>query len=250
MRKCFYIFFCSLILALVTFPIGARSEQLTVMVLRNSPLMSFYNESGELVGFNVDVARLLCTLIGAECAIKETTLAEIIPEVSNGKADFGIASLTVTPERSKLVLFTSPYMRGKTVWISKRPINHSKKAKVAAVAGSVQYKWVFEQSTRRHWDAVSVPFNNDLVQILLAGNADSVVAPIATAMQIMQTKELLYAGYGITAIDAPEFSGPLSIAVTPSKVDLRNKLNAALGKIKTNGQLDRINSKYFPFRVF
>lgn len=223
---------------------------LTVLVLQNSPYMSYRNEEGVLVGFNVEVGRLLCMRLRVSCEIRETLLSQIVEQVATGEGDIGIASLTVTPERSRRVLFTVPYMRGNTFWVSRAPISASSRFRVAAVVGSTQSDWVRQSAAGNDWTVLTVPVNAGLADALVQDQADAVVAPIASAMNIVRRKEIAQAGFSLHLIDAEVLRGPLSIALNPARKELLDTLNQVLQEIQRDGQMDRINSRYFPFRVF
>ncbi len=250
MNRLFRHLFGIFCLVTLTVPVHAESEKLTFFVLQNSPLMSFHNDSGELVGFNVDVGRALCAIMKVQCQIKETTLANMVDQIASGEGDFGVASLSVTPERSKKVGFTIPYFREGTFWVSRTPMDKSKGIKVATVSGSTQSKWVTQRSAEMAWNIVTAKANADLPDILLTDKAEAAIAPISPAINMMRNDKLREKGFIVSAINAPELAGPTSIAVNPAKLKLREQLDAAIQEISNNGQLDRLNSKYFPFRMF
>lgn len=60
-------------------------------------------------GSDVETARLLAKDLGVELEIVQTTGANRIPFLQTGKADLVISSLSVTPEREKVIDFSVPY---------------------------------------------------------------------------------------------------------------------------------------------
>ncbi|MBQ3841872.1 MAG: transporter substrate-binding domain-containing protein [Ruminiclostridium sp.] len=66
-------------------------------------------ESGEIVGIDVDMMRAVCDRIGMELEIENMQFDSIIAAVNSGKADVGVAGMSVTPERQKNVSFTQGY---------------------------------------------------------------------------------------------------------------------------------------------
>ena len=67
------------------------------------------NKSGELVGFEVDVANKLAEDIGVEIEFIQTKWSGIIPALLTGKFDIIIGGMSVTPERNISVNFTDAY---------------------------------------------------------------------------------------------------------------------------------------------
>lgn len=66
-------------------------------------------EGGEIVGIDVDMMRAVCDKIGMELEIENMAFDSIIAAVNSGKADVGVAGMSVTPEREKNVSFTQGY---------------------------------------------------------------------------------------------------------------------------------------------
>lgn len=67
------------------------------------------DKQGELVGFEIDVAKRLAEDSGWKVEFVPTAWDGIIPALLSQKFDVIIGGLSITPERSKSVLFTEPY---------------------------------------------------------------------------------------------------------------------------------------------
>ena len=78
-----------------------------------------YYESDEITGLDVDFAQAICDKLGMELEIEDMAFDSIIPAVNSGKADIGVAGMTVTPDREKEVLFSDSYYSSKQVIIVK-----------------------------------------------------------------------------------------------------------------------------------
>jgi polar amino acid transport system substrate-binding protein len=61
------------------------------------------------VGSDVETAQLLAKDLGLELEFVQTTGATRIPNVQTNKADLIVSTLSVTPERAKVIDFTKPY---------------------------------------------------------------------------------------------------------------------------------------------
>ena len=64
----------------------------------------------EFVGFDVDIANAIAARLGLRPQIVKTTFGKIIPGLQGGNYDVAISAMTITPERSRLVSFSNPYM--------------------------------------------------------------------------------------------------------------------------------------------
>ena len=69
-------------------------------------------ENGNIVGFDIDIAKDIAKRLGKEIIIKDMAFEALIPELQIGKIHFAAAGLTPTPEKAKKVLFTEPYLKG------------------------------------------------------------------------------------------------------------------------------------------
>lgn len=74
-----------------------------------------YRENNEIVGFDVDMARAIADVLGMELQIDDMLFDSIINAVVSGKADVGIAGMTVRPDRLENVNFSTPYTTAQQV---------------------------------------------------------------------------------------------------------------------------------------
>lgn len=64
-----------------------------------------YKEGGEVVGIDADIANAICEKLGCKLVIDDMDFDAIITAVTSGKADFGMAGMTITDERKQSVDF-------------------------------------------------------------------------------------------------------------------------------------------------
>lgn len=224
----------------------------TVLVWRDFAPLSYRDESGHLLGFNVELAQLLCTKIQASCNIQDVNATEVIPSLKQEKADFATASLIVTPEREKEVLFTRPYRSSKSFWISNIPMSRSDGLKVGVFDGSLQKQWAESGVAKQQgWKLVALVSSNRLMkEALLSKQVDAFIAPSSAAYELISNRKTSGVSLSAMPIDDDTLDRPVAVAVAPRKDALRQQLDAALREAKSNGELDRINSKYYLFRIF
>ena len=97
---------------------AARADQLdTIMAAKKIrvaidlavPPYGLKDEKLNATGSDVETARLLAKNLGVELEIVQTTGANRIPFLQTDKADIVVSSMSVTPEREKVVDFSVPY---------------------------------------------------------------------------------------------------------------------------------------------
>lgn len=90
-----------------------KRDKLIVATFGTAPPFCFADDKGQLVGFDIDIAKLIAKyMLGDEKKIEFVTVTSEgrWPAVNSGRADFGIASTTVYPDRALRVAFTRPYI--------------------------------------------------------------------------------------------------------------------------------------------
>lgn len=80
------------------------------------PPYEFYQD-GAAVGIDVDLAKAIADRLGMKLTIQDVEFDSIITAVQSGKADIGIAGMTVTEDRLKNIDFTQSYTTSKQVII-------------------------------------------------------------------------------------------------------------------------------------
>lgn len=141
------------------------------------------NKQGELIGFEIDVAKRLAADSGWKVEFVPTAWDGIIPALLAKKFDVIIGGMSVTPERSKSVLFTAPYSHSgvqiaasKTLaadFTSMEKFN-SRWVKIAARRGAFTVQVARESFPK----ATILQFDDDAqaFQEVINGNAHAVIA--------------------------------------------------------------------------
>ncbi|MGF1692203.1 transporter substrate-binding domain-containing protein [Photobacterium kagoshimensis] len=186
------------------------------------------DKQGELIGFEVDVARRLAKDAGLKVEFIPTAWDGIIPALLAGKFDVIIGGLSITPQRNMSVLFTAPYAHSgvqlaanKTKTEGKSAIaDFNKRSVTLAVrrgAFTVQTaKKYFPKAKLRQFDDDAQAF-----QEVLNGNAHAVLASSPKPEQMaIQYNEKLY----IPLTDRLD-RGSEAFAIRHGEFDLLNFFN-------------------------
>ena len=87
-------------------PEGTEYPNGTLVMATNATFDPYeYIENGEIVGIDAEFAKALCDKLGYDLHIEDMEFDSIIAAVNSGKADFGMAGMTVTPERQEQIDF-------------------------------------------------------------------------------------------------------------------------------------------------
>ncbi|HPT84901.1 MAG TPA: transporter substrate-binding domain-containing protein [Bacillota bacterium] len=99
-------------------PEGIERSNGTLVMATNAAFEPYeYYENDKIVGIDVDLAQAIADKLGMELVINDMDFDAIIAAVQSGKADIGVAGMTITEDRLKSVDFTEPYTKAKQVII-------------------------------------------------------------------------------------------------------------------------------------
>jgi polar amino acid transport system substrate-binding protein len=160
-----------------------------VGVTSEAPPFGFIDEKGELVGFDIDVAKLVAkATFGDEGKIElfKQGFAARWPNVQNGTIDFGIMVTTVYADRAQQVAFTRPYIDSGIVVVVKKdsPVHtiadlNKPEYTVAHLTAPVQEergKRLYPNAKFLTFDAISSQFNAVKLGRATAAQLDAPVA--------------------------------------------------------------------------
>lgn len=227
----------------------AHADKLRIATEGAYAPFNFIDSSGALQGFDVDVARALCDKMKAECEIVAQDWDGIIPGLQARRYDAIVASMSITPERERVVAFTKPYYSNVLAFIGPKDkpwaTGGEKKtlgAQRATIAG--QY---LEDKLGKTVNVKLYDTQDNAYLDLAAGRLDGLVSDKFPAYDWLKSD----------AGQAFEFKGAdididdkIAIAVRKQDKDLREKLNKAIDAIVADGTYKTINERYFPFSIY
>ena len=99
-------------------PEGTKRDNGKLVMATNAQFPPYeYTEGSDIVGIDADMAQAVADKLGMELKIEDMKFDAIITAVTTGKADIGVAGMTVTEDRLKNVAFTDTYASARQVII-------------------------------------------------------------------------------------------------------------------------------------
>ena len=271
--KNLFKFFLSSIAALMILFSSAQADSIRIGTEGAYPPWNAKDESGKLIGFEVELANWLCIYMQADCTLVEQDWDGMIPGLIMRKYDAIMAGMSITDERMKTINFSQGYadevaslavMKGSSLEGMDTPkaINLSTggaKAKkalktlTAALAGKtigVQTATI-HQNFLESGDVGSVKVRTyktqDEVNLdLAAGRID---AALAAAVAFTDYAEK--SGKAVVLV-GPTFSGGafgngVGVGIRKDDTDLLKKFNKAINQARKSGKLSELAIKWFGF---
>jgi len=226
---------------------SSRGNILRVGVDDSYPPMEFKDESGNMVGFDVDLGKEIAKRLNMKIEYISTAWDGIFTALAAEKFDTIISSLSITDERKKNIAFTRAYIANAQV-IVVSPSNNSiltEKDLKGKVVG-VQINTTAEEACKKFmkdtpfkelktYDQVIQPFSD-----LKTGRLDAVVADEVVARDYVSKDKANYkvAGGRLT-------NEPIGIGFKKTNTALRDKIDKVLGEMRQDGTLKSISMKWF-----
>ena len=210
--------------------------------------------SGEIVGFDVDIANALCEQIQRKCVFVESEWDSIIAGLQAKKYDVIISSMSITPERARVVDFTQRYYKTPSAIVVKKGTPYTDPAslkgkRIGVLKGSTQEKWAMGEL--KPVGATIVPYEaQDQVYLdIKSGRLDGTVADkVEVHGGFLRKPEGKDYGYvGPDQYETKYYGDGIGIGMRKGQKELKDQINAAIKTIRSNGTYNNIAKKYFDF---
>jgi len=242
--------------ALAGFATTATAADLKICVEGAYPPFSETTASGDIVGFDIDIANALCASMGKSCEMVKTEWDGIIPALIEGKCDAIVASMSITEDRKKVIDFTNKYYQTPAKFIAKADagLTDTPEGLKGKVVG-VQRGTIHQDFMEGEFPGVELKLygtQDEAYLDLQAGRVDAVIAD-SVAMDDGFLKTENGKGYAFFGKDysIPKYHGEgAGIGVRKSDGDLKAAFNAAIEAIRASGEYKTINDKYFDFDLY
>ena len=252
---------------------NANADKIRIGTEGAYPPWNSKDESGKLIGFEVELAWTLCRYIGQQCEIVEQDWDGMIPALIMRKFDAIMAGMSITAERQKAISFSQGYadevaslavMKGSSLegldtpaGINLTKPNAAAKKALKTLTSALAGKTVCVQTATIHQNFlnsgdvgnvnVRTYKTQDEVNLdLTAGRCD---AALAAAVAFTDYAEK--SGKPVVLV-GPTFSGGafgngVGVGIRQDDTELLKAFNKAIDKARKNGDISRIATKWFGF---
>ena len=241
---------------------AAQADTLRVGMECTYAPFNYREASGELAGYDVDVAKGVAEIIGADLEFVCQKWDGMIPALLANKFDLVIASMSITNSRLEKMDFSVPYRISVGRLVGKKDMGvtlfDDAGAPIADNFGGLRIG-MGRATTYSKWFEAKLPGANVVLYDsseamyldLENGRTDMIMTNPMKAFLKFLSKEN-GAGFEFVSpqIDETEYFGiGVGIGLRKGNDDLKERLNAALLQLTKDGSLETYALKYFPFAI-
>ncbi len=233
----------------------AAQENLRICVEGAYPPFSETTSSGEVVGFDIDIANALCEEMGVQCEMVKTDWDGIIPALQERKCDAIVASMSITPERQQVIDFSKKYYRTPARFVA------PKDAGFETTPEGLSDQVVGVQRGTIHQQFMEGEFPD--VELRLYGTQDEANLDLQSGRIDAIMADAIVVDEGFLKTDAgadyrfvgepysiPKYHGEGAGIGVRKGSDLAGRFSEAIEAIRQSGEYEDIQSRYFDFDIY
>lgn len=206
---------------------------------------TYHDEQGNLVGFDVEVAKAIADKLGVTATFAETEWDGIFAGLDAGRYDVAANGVEVTDERAEKYNFTTPYGYIRTALIVRGDNDditsfEDLAGKHTANSIASTYMTLAESYGAT---AVGVDTLDQTIQMVLSGRADATLNAEVSFYDYMA----VHPDANIKVVALTDDASRVSIPVRKDEksASLLEAINQAIAELDEEGELSRISEKYF-----
>lgn len=220
-----------------------NKKTLKVLTVAAHPPYSFV-QNGTLVGFDIDVIKFIGDKLNYKLEIQDFDLPELLQALVAEKADVAIASIVPTPEKRKIMDFSTQYsgmVKYATLYNlgeSFSTLESMKGKKIGAIKEAVSDEFLAAHKGEYNWE---ITLYNDLASAINALKAYKIDMFLVRSPAAKNHAEQYNLNYSI--IDTKDTSLVFAIAF-PKGSALTKEFNEVIIEMRVLGKLDVLKDKW------
>lgn len=155
--------------------------------------MEYFDESGNIIGFDIDIAKAIADEIGVETEIQNIDFDELLGAVEDGTVDIAIAAITITVERSEQVLFSNAYLNaGQVIIINSSTEDISNTEDLDGETIGVQSGTTSEDEAKKYTqENLTIGYKDytDALTALINGSVDAIIIDYPAGVGLIKGHE-------------------------------------------------------------
>jgi arginine/lysine/histidine/glutamine transport system substrate-binding/permease protein len=220
----------------------ARAEDedtLVVGLTGKYPPFNYFDERGELAGFDVDFANALCAEMHRRCELRTLQWDGLIGSLLAGRIDAVIGSMAITEERAKAVRFSAPYYEsGARLFVKPGAGDPQRPGFAIGVTLGTTYEAVAARAFPRA-EVRTLKGDTDIVQDLVAGRLDGMVTDDNVGAYLLRERGGVVERSGERLVEER-----IGIPVRPGREELLAEIDRGIAQLRSSGRQAELLSKH------
>lgn len=235
---------------------AARPPSIRFVTSDDFPPLNFIDGGGRLTGYNVELARLLCTRMAIPCTIQVRPFPLMVQSIVENQADAVVAGVADTPALRAYLDYSVPYLRLPARFVARGP------AATAFVPETVAGRTVAVVADTRFSDFLRDFFPaarlietadfGDALALVKDGTADAAFGGALPAAFWLAGPEAdgccVFASGAYT--EPAYFGHGLTVAVAAGNEPLKRAVDETLRSLETDGSLADLYLRFFPVGLY
>ncbi|MBU8880640.1 transporter substrate-binding domain-containing protein [Bacillus sp. FJAT-29790] len=205
-----------------------------------------FEEGGQYKGIDIELINAIAENQGFKIDLNPMDFGGIIPAMQANQLDIGIAGMSITDERKKIVDFSEPYFDAGITLVAKKDnseintLDDLKGKTVAVKKGTSGATFAQDNADSKGFEVVQFNDSPAMFQEVANGNADVLIEDYPVIAYAIAQKDL-----GLKIVGDRLNGDQYGIAVLKGKnQDLLEKIDKGLAELKANGKYDEILKTY------
>lgn len=199
-----------------------------------------------LVGFDVDIARIVVEKLGKKIVFKEMNFSSLVISLVSGRIDMIAAGISPTESRASKVDFSLPYYHDSLSVIVKndniKSLNDLKDEYVGVQTGSLAETLAREWAAEDGFKLVALDQNTQILQALKSNRIKGLIIASAEAEEIV--KESTDANLTSFVVTEKNYSNEGVALALQKNSPLTQTVNLIISELNKTGELKKLKLKY------
>ena len=206
---------------------------------------TYHDEDDELVGYDVEVGKLIAEKLGVEAVFEEGPWDGLLAGLDAGRYDIMINGVDVTPERAEKYDFSIPYAYNRMAVIVRGDYDEIESMEDLAgkhTANTISSTYA-EKAEAYGAEVTGVDDLNQTFELLLSGRIDATLNAEVTYYDYMKAHP--DADIRIACLDPEVTEVAIPMRKGEETASLREAIDQAITELSESGKLTELSEKYF-----
>lgn len=236
---------CLLLLMSTVLMFSQNRDKVIVVGTGFYPPFEFYDESGKLVGYDIELGDKIAEKLGKKFVWKQLHFTELFTALESGEIDLIIGAIHITAEREEKYLFSSPYVNTGLVIVSKKnkgrqydKLEDFRNKKIGVKSKSTGETFCLQNKEKYNFKLQSFTETELSFDALKSSKLDGVMSDyLSSRLYVKENPELV--------ISTPPFNScGIGIVALKNKKDVIIKINKIIEDLTSSGFLKSLYIKW------